>query len=380
MATAEIITIGTEILLGELIDTNAPYIARQLRDLGIDIYRKTSVGDNKDRIAQAIHQALVESEFVITTGGLGPTVDDPTREAVALAMGVQTEYLPELWEQIVTRFQRFNRQPTDNNRRQAYIPQGALPIENPVGTAPAFIYETEKFAIFSLPGVPYEMEYLMEHEVVPYIRRRFPESGTIKTRTLHTAGVGESQIDDLISDLETLSNPTVGLAAHSGQVDVRITAKAVNKINAEKLIADIEAILRERLGDWIFGADEETLESNVLNRLEDHNLKLAVIEYGLGGELLGKLAATGGPFVGGEILTSPPEPDELSQHVDSCRLAKHADIGLGVSLIPRENKQDIYIIAMSQHDVKELSRPYGGPPILAKRWAINHSLNLLRQF
>jgi molybdenum cofactor synthesis domain-containing protein len=130
MPSAEIITIGTEILLGEIIDTNAPYIARKLRDLGIDLYRKTSVGDNLQRIAVAIQQALEKNEIVITTGGLGPTVDDPTRQAVALAVGVEIEFRPELWEQVLARFLRFGRPPTDNNRRQAYLPQGAIAVEN----------------------------------------------------------------------------------------------------------------------------------------------------------------------------------------------------------------------------------------------------------
>lgn len=379
MATAEIITIGTEILLGELIDTNAPYIARQLRDLGIDIFRKTSVGDNQQRIAHAILDALEKSDLVITTGGLGPTVDDPTRDAVALAMGVQTEYRPELWEQIVSRFKRFNRQPTENNRRQAFIPQGGIPVENPVGTAPAFIYETNRSAIFSLPGVPLEMEYLMLHEVIPYLRRRYPESGTIKTRILHTAGVGESQIDDLISDLETLTNPTVGLAAHSGQVDVRITAKAMDEDQVDTLIVEAETELRRRLGDWIYGADNDTLEMSVLTNLDHNHLSLTVTEFGLGGELLGKLAFIGKPFLGGEILVNPPEPGELARLSDEYRRRKNAGLGLGVSLIPNQDKQEIHIVLTSENEMKEISHPYGGPPVLAKRWAINHSLNLLRQ-
>ena len=139
MSSAEIITIGTELLLGEIDDTNATYIARELRDVGIDLYRKTTVGDNARRIAQTIQEALQRTDIIITTGGLGPTVDDPTREAVALAVGVETEFRPELWEQIQNRFQRFGRKPTENNKRQAYVPKGAIPVENPVGTAPSFI-------------------------------------------------------------------------------------------------------------------------------------------------------------------------------------------------------------------------------------------------
>ena len=264
MPTAEIITIGTEILLGEILDTNARSLARTLRDQGIDLYRKTTVGDNVARIAQAIQQSMERSDIIITTGGLGPTVDDPTRQAVALAVGVETEYRPELWEQIQARFQRFGRTPTENNRRQAYIPQGASVVENPVGTAPAFIVETGGCAIIALPGVPHEMEHLMTYAIIPYLRRCFNLQSVIKARVLHTAGVGESQIDDLIGDLEGLSNPTVGLAAHSGQVDVRITAKADSQAEVDALISTVEQALRQRLGDWVYGADQETLEQAAL--------------------------------------------------------------------------------------------------------------------
>src|SRR3990172_3341014 len=160
MPSAEIISIGTELLLGEIIDTNARFLARSLRDIGVDLYRKTTIGDNIQRIATAIQESLERAEIIITTGGLGPTVDDPTRDAVALAVGRPTEYHPELWEQIQARFLRYNRQPTANNKRQAYIPQGAIPVENPVGTAPSFIVEIDAKSIISLPGVPREMEFL----------------------------------------------------------------------------------------------------------------------------------------------------------------------------------------------------------------------------
>src|SRR5512135_2170348 len=139
MPAAEIIAIGTELLLGEIQDTNTRYLARLLRDYGVDLYRTTIVGDNVDRIAHAIRESLSRCQIIITTGGLGPTVDDPTRQAVAMAAGTELEFQPQLWDQIQDRFERFGRNPTENNRRQAYIPRGAIAMENPVGTAPAFI-------------------------------------------------------------------------------------------------------------------------------------------------------------------------------------------------------------------------------------------------
>jgi molybdenum cofactor synthesis domain-containing protein len=150
MPTAEIIAIGTELLLGEIQDTNTQFLARQLRNIGIDLYRSTQIGDNTERIAAVIQEAMDRSDIVITTGGLGPTVDDPTREAVARAFGVQTVYHPELWQQILERYRSYSRQPTENNRRQAYLPYNAIAIENPVGTAPAFRVETAKNVIISL--------------------------------------------------------------------------------------------------------------------------------------------------------------------------------------------------------------------------------------
>jgi len=154
MAKAEILTIGTEILLGEIVDTNSRHIARALRDAGIDLFWTSTVGDNPERIAEAIRAGLDRSEIIITTGGLGPTVDDPTREAVAMAFGVKTVFKEELWQQVIDRFTRFGRTPTENNKRQAYIPEGASAIENPVGTAPAFMMETDTQVVISLPGVP----------------------------------------------------------------------------------------------------------------------------------------------------------------------------------------------------------------------------------
>lgn len=379
MPRAEIITIGTEILLGEIVDTNSRFIARRLRDLGVDLYRKTTVGDNAQRIAQAIIQAMEGCEIIITSGGLGPTVDDPTREAVALALGVELEFRPELWEQIQARFKRFGRKPTENNRRQAYVPTGALEVENPVGTAPAFIVESDAQVIAALPGVPHEMEYLLEHTIMPYLQKRFSLAGTIKARILHTAGAGESQIDDLIEDLERLTNPTVGLSAHSGQVDVRITAKASSEREADELIRPVENELRERLGDWVYGVDGDTLESVALAHLNTKKWKLVVVEAGLGGLMIRRLAAADSEiFLGGEVITDLPTPDKLIDFVNEFRRSRKAEVGLGVAVYPGSEKQDVLLICVTPAGDIRQHRPYGGPPAYSSRWAFHHSLNLLR--
>jgi len=379
MPSAEIISIGTELLLGEIIDTNAPYLARLLRDIGVDLYRKTTIGDNTKRIAQIIQESLQRCDIIITTGGLGPTVDDPTREAVALAIGVPTEYRPELWEQIQARFQRYGRQPTENNRRQAFIPQGAVPVENQVGTAPAFIVDREEKIIISLPGVPREMEYLMQNHFLPYLRQRFNLHGIIKARVIHTAGIGESQIDEMIGDLETLSNPTIGLLAHSGQVDVRITAKANSENEADQMIQELEKIVQERLGDMIYGSDQDTLEGKAFETLQSKGWKLVVLEAGLNGDLIKRLASNPLLFLGGKVLTNTPGPDELNELAISYRQSSHAQVALGISLIPGPEKQDIYLSLISPDETQQFHRPYGGAPGNASRWAVNHALNLLRK-
>ncbi len=380
MATAEILTIGTEILLGEIIDTNSRYIARKLRDHGVDIYWLSTVGDNPERIAEAIRQGMKRSEIIISTGGLGPTVDDPTREAVALAVGVQTEFRPELWQQVQDRFARFGRTPTENNKRQAYVPQGAIAIENQVGTAPAFIVETDRNAIIALPGVPREMEHLMENAVIPYLRERFGLKGLIKTRVLRTAGAGESAIDQQISDLEKLSNPTVGLSAHAGSVDIRITAKASSEIEANQLIEPVEAELRKRLGDWIFGADEETLETTALLHLDQLGWNLAIVESGLGGRLTQRLARTGhSAFLGGEVLAEHPNQAQLMAACRSFRQSRQADLCIGVALHRGKETQDLRLVILSPVKERSMSRSYGGPPKMASQWAVNLCLDLVRR-
>jgi nicotinamide-nucleotide amidase len=273
---AEIITIGTELLLGEIVDTNSAYITRQLRDIGVNIYYLTTVGDNLERIANSIRVALSRADVVITTGGLGPTVDDMTRQGVANATLRELEFRPELFQQIRERFSQLGAVMSDNNRVQAYIPAGSIPIANRLGTAPCFIVEAEEGTVISLPGVPREMKDILQATVIPYLRERTGGKGIIKAKVLRTAGIGESQVDARIADLEAWTNPTVGLAAHTGQTDIRVTARADSEAEADALIAKAEAIIRERVGEFIFGVDQESLEEVFLKLLREKRLKLAV--------------------------------------------------------------------------------------------------------
>ena len=280
---AEIIAIGTEILLGEITDTNSVYLARQLRDIGVNVFFMSTVGDNLTRIADAISAALDRAEIVITTGGLGPTVDDMTRQAVADVVGQPLLFHDSLYKTIEDRFRGFGVEMTANNRQQAYLPKGATLIENPVGTAPAFLVESERGLVISLPGVPREMKYLATESVIPHLLRKY-ELGIILARTLRTAGIGESSLDDKIGgDILNERNPSVGLAAHHGAVDVRITAKADSRSNAALLLDEMQARLEERIGDDIFGVDDATLEDVVWQHLRKRNLKVHIVEAGLPG-------------------------------------------------------------------------------------------------
>ena len=379
MPSAEIIAIGTEILLGEIVDTNSAFLARHLRDLNVDVFRTSTIGDNSQRIANIIQETLTRSQIIITTGGLGPTVDDPTREAVALAFGVETEFRPELWAEIVERMQRFGRIPTENQKRQAYIPKGAIPVSNAVGTAPAFIFEQGDKCVFSLPGVPREMEYLAENAVFPYLRKRYSLSGLIKARVLHTAGMGEGAIDEQIGDLELLANPTVGLAAHYGKVDIRITAKAETNEIADELISGVEHIIRQKLGKVIYGADDETLEGVVLAALQNKGWKLVVLEVNSGGELTRQLSAAGSQaFISGKILPNLSEGETLANLLEEELKTHKVDVGLGLIARPATGRSEVDLFLVTPSQQKSETRGYGGHPKNVSSWSANSALELLR--
>ncbi len=369
MPSAEIITIGTEILLGEIVDTNTRYIARTLRGMGVDIYRTITIGDNIERIAEAIHNSMNRAEIVITTGGLGPTVDDPTREAVAKAVGVELEFREDLWEQVVAIISRYGRKPSENQKRQAYIPKGAVAIPNPVGTAPCFIVETERNSVISLPGVPNEMEYILHESIIPYLQKRFNLNEIIKIRILHCAGLGEGMIDEKIDDLETLSNPTVGLAAHTGVVDIRIAAKAKSEAEADQMIAQIEGQIHERLGDVVFGADEDKLEDIVLNTVAKRGWTLVGVESGLDGLLARKISHT--------VSLPNLSSDSLMVALRAARADSNADAALGVAMYLEERAAEMALITPKGEKTHRIT--YGGPPRSLARWSVNLALDWLRR-
>lgn len=288
---AEIVTTGTEILLGDIVDTNAAWIAQQLREAGVNLYYKTTVGDNEGRVRGVLEQSMTRCDAIIVTGGLGPTVDDITRQAIANATRRPLLLHEGALATLKQRFERFGAQLTENNIQQAYIPQDALLIENPVGTAPGFIVETERCAVIALPGVPREMKQLMVDTVLPYLRRKAGESGIIRRRILRTFGIGESTIDMLLDDLMHSSNPTAGLAAHTGQCDIRIAARAESADEAEAMLDAAEAQVRSLIGPYIYSTvPGESYESVLVRRLQVQGMTLAVVESNTRGELAERLA------------------------------------------------------------------------------------------
>lgn len=407
---AEILTSGTELLLGEIVDTNSTYIARALRDAGVNLYYKTSVGDNVERMALVLRQGLARSDVIIITGGLGPTVDDVTREAVAQATGRALTLYPECLAQIEAIFARWGRPLGENNRRQAYLPANSIPIMNPVGTAPGFILEAAAGTMIALPGVPREMEHLMQTEVLPYLKRRLGgEQVVIKARNLRTVGLGESWIDERIDAEMRASNPTVGLAAHYGIVDIRITARAATETEAVELIAQMEAQVRSRIGDdGIFGADDDRLEEVTARLLVQAGVKLALVESATGGEV-GRLLGTtpegaaaltaahvvDGPAALCELLRMSPAKLDAYGWISEMVAAEAAALlidtyegGWGLAVLSDATMHgDVYgaetgqtfVALATPSTTRVLCYPYGGDGFLARNWITMRTLDLVRR-
>lgn len=365
---AEIIAIGSELLLGATVDTNSAYLARQLAGLGVNLFRKSVVGDNEERIAATIVEALGRADLVICTGGLGPTVDDMTREAVSRAFGRPLVFHQHLLDQIEARFRSFNRPMSASNRRQAYVPEGALIIENPRGTAPSFIVEDARGTVVVLPGVPAEMRYLTEQSVLPYLRDERGQTGVILVRTLHAAGLGESVIGELIADLMAQDNPTVGISAKRAQYELRIGAKGTSHAEAEALIAQAEATMRARLGEHIIG--DEPLPQMIARLLDERKLAIALYEGTSRAPVYRMLTATpvGRAALRGALIQPPDHPIDAAAAVDLARDGAiaardrwHADVAIGVQAASAPGPDGFTTIAIAlllPDDVREWSRGY----------------------
>ncbi len=289
---AEIISVGTELLLGQIIDTNATYLARLLAAHGVDVLFKQTVGDNAERVRGAVQHALSRAELVVMTGGLGPTEDDLTAEAVADAIGLPMIYDQAVADGIAAFFVRRRRAAPESIFRQARIPAGSQVIPNRRGTAPGLIVPANGRTVFLFPGVPREMEGLVEEGLIPWLQAR-QGNEVIQSRVLRIAGLGESVVEERVRDLLHETNPTVAPLAKVGEVHLRITAKGT-PASVGPMIDRAEAGLRARLGDAIFGRDEETLHEVTARLLIERGMTLAVAESCTGGLVTSRLTEVPG--------------------------------------------------------------------------------------
>ena len=371
MATAEIIAIGTELLLGTTLDTNTHFLAKALRSIGIDLYRTTVIGDNEHRIAELVKESLSRADIIITTGGLGPTVDDPTRAAIANVFDVSLEFHPDLWNEICERYKHYGHIVSENNKRQAFVPANAKVIRNAVGTAPAFyVYENRKL-IVSLPGVPKEMEYLYTNHVSPLISTLFPEHAFIIIKTLHLVGIGESHVDQLIGDLETLTNPTVGLSAHTGQLDIRITSKAGTQTEAMDKVEEIKQIVQAKLAEYIYGEDDETLESRVSDLLNANGSRFSISLFNHENEKVSGLS---------DHLNIRTMPDRVTEDEFLAVWKAQADASfsrnIAFAVLDKPDKM-VLLIGDIKTSENPLLRTYLGPREDFSNWLTNNELGYI---
>ncbi|MFZ9280533.1 MAG: competence/damage-inducible protein A [Vulcanococcus sp.] len=305
MAAAEILCIGTELLLGNITNGNARWIAEQLAALGVPHHRQLVVGDNRERLMAEVQAASERCQLLITTGGLGPTPDDLTTEALAAAFGTPLVENAQAWLDIQAKLSARGRSCAPSNRRQALIPKGAELLPNPTGTAPGVIWSPKPgFTVMTFPGVPSEMRAMWQATAAPWLRQSGLTSGVFASRMLQFWGVSESALAEQMADLLEGSNPTVAPYAGAGEVKLRITAQAETPAAAEQLLAPVEAEIRARTGSSCFGCDGESLASVVLERLRQRGETLAVAESCTGGGLGASLAAVPGAsdvFLGGVI-------------------------------------------------------------------------------
>ena len=403
--SAELVTSGTEILLGDIVDTNATWIAQQLREIGVNLYYKTTVGDNELRLRGVLEMALARSDVILITGGLGPTADDITRDAIANATGCPLERHPDIEANLRARFARWGyQQMSENNLRQALIPESATVLENPVGTAPGFVTFDRRHGrgsrVVAMPGVPREMKRMMTDLVLPYMRELTGGVGAIRRRILRTVGIGESNLDAELGDLMHSANPTMGLAAHLGQADVRIAARAPSAAQAEQLLDAMEGRVRAIIGDYIYSTTpEETVETVLAQLLKEADAQLALLETMTDGAIAERLQNAAGPEERGRILTAdklgqalrplldqPPGSDAARQLAVRLRAEYGASHGLAVitSGRPEEtfhsNQGGETWIGCAGPDRTEVVRfPFGGADRQTNAWVGNRAMDLLRR-
>lgn len=403
---AEIVGVGTELLLGQIANTNAQRISEALATVGVDVHMHVAVGDNLDRIVGVLRTALERADAVIVTGGLGPTSDDITREAIATVTGRPLERDEGLLERIRDVFERLGREMPEDNAKQADVPEGARAIE-PEGTAPGLVVEHEGSTLYALPGVPWEMEAMLKRVVLPDLRARAGDA-VIASREIVVMGLGESHTQDKIGDIvDAQTNPTIAYLAGAGQVRLRLTAKAKSESEAYGLIDPVEAELRQRLGHNAFPGHASDISEGMGKLLRERGLTIAVAESLTGGLLsdaLTRLTGSSDYYLGGVIAyATPAKKDVLG--VDEAILAGPgavsaeaagalaegaaarfgADLGVATTGVAGPGEQEgkpvgtIFVGAhLDGHTETRSVRGYGNRTNI-RRMAVNAALDLARR-
>ena len=377
---AEIISIGSEILKGQITDTNANFIAQKLAELSIDLNYISAVGDNQKMLLSILKKALCRSDLIITTGGLGPTEDDITYQTIARVLNLKLIKYPEAEENLKIFFKKINKTISPSNLKQAYLPVGAKIIINQYGTAPAMILEKDNKIICSFPGVPHEMKNLIEENLIPYLKEKFPPSMIKKSKILKITGLGEASVNELIRDyINKETNFSFGIYASPEDIQVQVTTQAPSEKEVEKLLQSSVNQLTKILGNYIYGSDEETIEEVVGNLLKTKKLKLAVAESctgGMLGEMITRIPGSSEYFQGGvisyhakikeDLLKVPPEAirkyGEVSRQVaklmaEGVRRCCHSDIGISITGIAgpggATEKKKVGLVYMALADGKK---------------------------
>ena len=401
---AEIVSSGTEILLGEIVDTNSAYIASRLPLLGIDLYWMSHVGDNRARMREVLQRAYDRSDLIIVTGGLGPTEDDITRETLADLLHEEMYVDANLEQWLRKLFRNTGRAMSERNIKQAMLIPSARALPNPQGTAPGWWIERDGKIIAALPGPPAEMHLMWDNEIEPELRKRV--QGVILSRTVKTFGISEAHVDEMLDELLSSANPTIDVSARPDGVQARITAKADRQEEAADMIAGLEQRVRAILADCIWGYDNDTLEMVVANKLKTKKLSLAVMESTTGGLLSSTLTDVPGNeifFRGGLVVNSERVPDNLGLDIKTInkyglhsvegaatmaktaqRLFK-ADVGLSLAVAPgqKETGATNIFVHISCREV-QTSEKAAWPPqrlnlkqrgVMTALYALNRSLN-----
>ncbi|MBQ4156038.1 MAG: competence/damage-inducible protein A [Clostridia bacterium] len=348
---AEILCVGTELVLGDILNTNAQYLSKKLAQIGINVFYQSSVGDNPERIIKALSTAVTRSNLIIFTGGLGPTADDITIATVANALDIPLEKNEEAFQNIVKYFEISGKEMTDNNEKQAFLPKGCTVLPNDVGTAPGCVIEKGNQCIAFLPGVPHELERMFEKYLSKYLSKY--SNGVILSKFLHIYGVGESKIDEKAKDFISGENPTVAPYAKMGETELRVTAKAKHKQDAEFLLNETTLTLSSMFGDSFYGYDDVTLESVVVNLLKTKGKTIATAESCTAGYISKRITDISGASkvfkMGVTTYSNESKTEELSvpadlieihgavsREVAACmakgiRLKSGADIGVSIT-------------------------------------------------